>query len=78
MHVRGTSLPHRPVLALLEVDIYKVDSVKRARVRDEVTLALGPLDPTVVIQEWEDGGGEVSITHLLDTLKVYGEVVLVR
>ncbi len=64
-------------MALIEVDIYRVDASKRGRVRDEVILALGPLDPTVVIQE-QDEGGDVSVTHLLEALRTYGEVVLVR
>lgn len=68
---------HRPVLALIEVDIYQVDPARRSQVRDEVTLSLGPLDPTVVIQEIEEGG-EISVPHLLDALRTYGEVVLVR
>lgn len=71
------ALTHRPVSALIEVDIYQVDPAHRAKVRDEVTLSLGPLDPTVVIQEME-AGEEISVPSLLDTLRAYGEVVLVR
>ncbi len=69
--------PFRPVIALLEIDIYKVDPPRRSRVREEVTLALGPLDPTVMVHELEEGK-EVSVQHLLDALRTYGEVVLVR
>ena len=65
------------MIALIEVDIYQVDPARRSQVRDEVTLSLGPLDPTVVVQEMEEGG-EISVPHLLESLRTYGEVVLVR
>ncbi len=65
------------MIALLEVDIYKVDPPRRSRVREEVVLASGPLNPTVMVHELEEGK-EVSVQHLLDSLRTYGEVVLVR
>lgn len=68
---------HRPVLAIFEVDVFRVDAGKRSKVREEVSLARGPPDPTVVVQE-KDGSLQLSVQDLLTTLNEYGEVVLVR
>ena len=65
------------MVALLEVDIYRVDPKKRAEVTKEVILSLGPPDPTIVIAEQEEGVS-VPIPLLLDALRPYGQVVLVR
>jgi hypothetical protein len=67
---------HRPVVSLLEVDMYRVDRAKRKAVREEVGLLLGPSDPTIVVSEPE--GDTVDMTALVDSVKKYGEVVLVR
>lgn len=56
--------------------MYRVDKARRAAVREEVALLLGPSDPTVVISEPE--GDNVNMTALVDSVKKYGEVVLVR
>ena len=50
---------------------------KRSAVKKEVQLSLGPSDPTVVIRE-QDEGDVLSVPNLLDSLRVYGEPVLVR
>jgi len=68
---------HRPVVALLEVDVYRVDPKKRAAVMKEVILSLGPPDPTIVISEQEEGVS-VPVPQLLDALRPYGQVVLIR
>ena len=60
----------------MEVDMYRVDSSKRSKVKEEVTLALGPPNPTVVVEEGE--GPSLSVQDLLESLREYGEVVLVR
>lgn len=73
----STLYPPRPVFAIIEVDVYKVDPSKRAKVKEEVTLALGPPDPTIVIEE-QDGGSYHSVQELLEVLRKFGEVVLVR
>ena len=65
------------MVALLEVDIYRVDPKRRAEVRKEVILSLGPPDPTIVIAEQEEDMS-VPIPLLLDALRPYGQVVLVR
>ena len=53
-----------------------MDEAKRTAVREEVELLLGPSDPTVVISEPE--GENVDMTALVDSVKRFGEVVLVR
>jgi len=68
----------RPVLALIEVDMYRVDSTRRTAVCGEVLKALGPLDPTIVVEEVEQGGGDISVPRLLEAVKRYGVVILVR
>lgn len=68
---------HRPVVALIEVDVYRINNDKRARVRNEVATSLGPPDPTVLVQEKEEGAS-VSIPQLLETFRKFGDVVLVR
>ncbi len=67
----------RPVVAVLEVGMYRVDERKRSCVREEVGLALGPSDPTISIQERDDEI-TIEVPQLLDSLKPFGEVVLVR
>lgn len=49
---------------------------QRSKVKEEVTLALGPPDPTVVVET--DPSLQLSVQDLLAVLKEYGEVVLVR
>ena len=56
--------------------MYRVDKVKRAAVREEVGLVLGPSDPTIVISEPE--GEAVDMQALVDSVKKFGDVVLVR
>lgn len=57
--------------------MYRVDSSKRSKVKEEVWQALGPPDPTVAIEE-VGGGGRLAVQDLLEVLREYGEVVLVR
>ena len=59
------------------MDIYRVNPKRRAEVTKEVILSLGPPDPTVVVAE-EEEGMSVPIPLLLDALRPYGQVVLVR
>ena len=64
-------------MAVIEIDVYRVDTKKRARIRDEVATCLGPPDPTVLVQEKEEGAS-VCIPQLLETFRKFGDVVLVR
>jgi hypothetical protein len=53
-----------------------VEPAQRSKVKEEVTLALGPPDPTVVVDTGDNH--QLSVQNLLTVLKEYGEVVLVR
>lgn len=41
---------HRPVIAIVDIDIYRVDDERRKQVFMEVIQDLGPPDATVVVQ----------------------------
>lgn len=71
---------HRPVVALIEIEIQKVDWSKQSQVHDTVMKAMGPADPTIVVTS--DGGDDedagIDLSELLDAVEPYGTVVLVR
>ncbi len=67
---------NRPVFALIDVDVYHVDTTKRNAIREDTVQALGPSDPTIVVEE--KGDHKLDVQHLLDVFKSYGEIVLVR
>uniref|UniRef100_A0A2K6N0R6 Synaptojanin-2 n=1 Tax=Rhinopithecus bieti TaxID=61621 RepID=A0A2K6N0R6_RHIBE len=75
---------HRPVLAIVEVEVQEVDVGARERVFQEVSSFQGPLDATVVINlqsptlEEKNEFPEDLRTELMQTLGNYGTIVLVR
>ncbi|XP_036911014.1 synaptojanin-2 isoform X3 [Sturnira hondurensis] len=75
---------HRPVLAIVEVEVQEVDTGARERVFQEVSSFQGPLDATVVINlqsptlEEQNEFPEDLRTELMQTLGNYGTIVLVR
>nr|KAF6463282.1 synaptojanin 2 [Molossus molossus] len=75
---------HRPVLAIVEVEVQEVDVGARERVFQEVSSFQGPLDATVVVNlqsptsEEKDEFPEDVRTELMQTLGNYGTIVLVR
>eukprot|EP00118_Oscarella_pearsei_P006648 m.30421 g.30421 ORF g.30421 m.30421 type:complete len:1392 (+) comp31341_c0_seq8:2-4177(+) len=77
---------HRPVLAIVDIEIDCVDEDKRRLVRDDVLLALGPSDPTIVISESkspsDDGGRDelnsIDPAVMVTAFEAFGEIVLVR
>ncbi|XP_055471911.1 synaptojanin-2 isoform X2 [Psammomys obesus] len=75
---------HRPVLAIVEVEVQEVDAGARERVFQEVSSVQGPLDATVVINlqsptlEEKNEFPEDLRTELMQTLGNYGTIVLVR
>lgn len=75
---------HRPVIAVLEVDINRLDEAKRSRVFENVLMNVGPLDGTIIvttISDDEDIAAIVSDTFmndLLGALSGFGDVLLVR
>ena len=66
----------RPVVALIEIEIQRVDWDKLSDVHDDVMKAMGPADPTVVVTTEDEDG--VDVAELLDAVEPYGTVVLVR
>ncbi|KAM5326713.1 synaptojanin-2 isoform 2-T2 [Glossophaga mutica] len=75
---------HRPVLAIVEVEVQEVDMGARERVFQEVSSFQGPLDATVVVNlqsptlEEQNEFPEDVRTELMQTLGSYGTIVLVR
>ncbi|XP_065215098.1 synaptojanin-1 [Planococcus citri] len=75
---------HRPVIAILQVDIRKVDSQRRDQVFENVLQSVGPLDGTIVLR-MRDSSLDISsvfddsfMAELLQKLSVFGDVILVR
>ncbi|XP_048210323.1 synaptojanin-2 isoform X2 [Perognathus longimembris pacificus] len=75
---------HRPVLAIVEVEVQEVDVGARERVFQEVSSFQGPLDATVVVNlqsptlEEKHEFPEDLRAELMQTLGSYGTIVLVR
>uniref|UniRef100_A0A8C0XQE6 Synaptojanin-2 n=1 Tax=Castor canadensis TaxID=51338 RepID=A0A8C0XQE6_CASCN len=75
---------HRPVLAIVEVEVQEVDVGAREKVFQEVSSFQGPLDATVVVNlqsptlEEKNEFPEDLRTELMQTLGNYGTIVLVR
>lgn len=77
---------HRPVIAILDIEVASIDADKRSKVFNDVILSLGPPDATVVIhsvdQQAEDDGDsiydEIITATLVQELAEFGEVTLVR
>ena len=78
--VTQISLVCRPVVALVEIEIQKVDRTKQRQVHDVVMKAMGPADPTIVVTSDESGEEDpgIDVSELLDAVEPYGTVVLVR
>ncbi|XP_066867188.1 synaptojanin-2 isoform X4 [Kogia breviceps] len=75
---------HRPVLAIVEVEVQEVDVGARDRVFQEVSSFQGPRDATVVVNlqsptsEEKNEFPEDVRTELMQTLGTYGTILLVR
>ncbi|KAG5837500.1 hypothetical protein ANANG_G00239930 [Anguilla anguilla] len=73
---------HRPVVAIMDVDVLEVDPEARRRVYEEVIAAQGPPDGTVLVSvcDSREGGDfdDALVDHLLGEFEAFGEVVLVR
>ena len=68
---------HRPVVALIQIDIQSLDKEKEADVHDDVMKSMGPADPTVIISSLNDDE-EINTEELLSVLESIGNTVLVR
>ncbi|XP_009863674.1 PREDICTED: synaptojanin-2 [Apaloderma vittatum] len=75
---------HRPVLAIVEVEVQEVNEAARESVFQEVSSFQGPLDATVVVNllsptpEEKNEFPEDLRTELMQMFEDYGTVVLVR
>ncbi|XP_068926416.1 synaptojanin-2 isoform X2 [Petaurus breviceps papuanus] len=75
---------HRPVLAVVEVEVQEVDVDAREKVFQEVSSFQGPLDATVVVNlqsptlEEKNEFPEDLRAELMQTLGNYGTIILVR
>ncbi|MGH0140647.1 UNVERIFIED_CONTAM: hypothetical protein FKN15_037370 [Acipenser sinensis] len=73
---------HRPVVAVIDVDVLEVDPEARQRVYKEVFAVQGPPDGTVLVSLSCSTPEEVYfddnlIDHLLQQFAAYGEVILI-
>uniref|UniRef100_A0A8C3CBE6 Synaptojanin-2 n=1 Tax=Cairina moschata TaxID=8855 RepID=A0A8C3CBE6_CAIMO len=75
---------HRPVLAIVEVEVQEVNQAARESVFQEVSSFQGPLDATVVVNllsptpEEKNDFPEDLRTELMQMFEDYGTIVLVR
>lgn len=74
---------HRPVVAVIDIDIRRVDPDKREQVFYQVIGDLGPPDATIIIQCLDAPQSEEFIDDnltmaILQELSQIGEVILVR
>ncbi|NXV91541.1 SYNJ2 protein, partial [Calonectris borealis] len=75
---------HRPVLAIVEVEVQEVNEAARESVFQEVSSFQGPLDATVVVNllsptpEEKNEFPEDLRTELMQMFEDYGTIVLVR
>uniref|UniRef100_K7E6M0 phosphoinositide 5-phosphatase n=1 Tax=Ornithorhynchus anatinus TaxID=9258 RepID=K7E6M0_ORNAN len=75
---------HRPVLAVVDVEVQEVDVAAREKIFQEVSSFQGPLDATVVVNlqsptlEEKNEFPEDLRTELMETLGNFGTIVLVR
>nr|XP_028582872.1 synaptojanin-1 isoform X5 [Podarcis muralis] len=74
---------HRPVVGLIDIDIFEVDAEERHKIYKEVIAVQGPPDGTIMVsikgssteENYFDDG---LIDELLQKFATYGEVILIR
>ncbi|KAJ2949842.1 hypothetical protein O0L34_g11158 [Tuta absoluta] len=75
---------HRPVMAILEVEVLQVSQTKCMEVFYEVVKDLGPPDASIIVQPFDEINSEDSVfddnvmAAVLQELATIGEVTLVR
>ncbi|XP_062371252.1 synaptojanin-1 isoform X2 [Cinclus cinclus] len=74
---------HRPVVALIDIDIFEIEAEERQKVYKEVIAMQGPPDGTVMVSIRSSAAEENYfddnlIDDLLQKFASYGEVVLIR
>ncbi|XP_074852973.1 synaptojanin-1 isoform X1 [Carettochelys insculpta] len=74
---------HRPVVALIDIDIFEVDAEERQKIYKEVIAVQGPPDGTVMVSiksssSEENYFDDNLIDELIQKFAAYGEVILIR
>ncbi|XP_062454399.1 synaptojanin-1 isoform X4 [Rhea pennata] len=74
---------HRPVVAVIDIDIFEIEAEERHRVYKEVIAMQGPPDGTVMVSirsssQEENYFDDNLIDDLLQKFASYGEVILIR
>ncbi|KAJ6662397.1 hypothetical protein lerEdw1_011810 [Lerista edwardsae] len=74
---------HRPVVALVDIDIFEVDAEERQKIYKEVIAVQGPPDGTIMVSikgsaSEENYFDDNLIDELLQKFATYGEVILIR
>ncbi|NWR63685.1 SYNJ1 protein, partial [Bucorvus abyssinicus] len=74
---------HRPVVALIDIDIFEIEAEERQKVYKEVIAMQGPPDGTVMVSIRSSSAEENYfddnlIDELLQKFGSYGEVILIR
>ncbi|NXE69856.1 SYNJ1 protein, partial [Calcarius ornatus] len=74
---------HRPVVALIDIDIFEIEAEERQKVYKEVIAKQGPPDGTVMVSirgssAEENYFDDNLIDDLLQKFASYGEVILIR
>ncbi|KAM5179819.1 synaptojanin-1 isoform 2-T2 [Mantella aurantiaca] len=74
---------HRPVVALVDVDIFETEAEERQKIYKEVISTQGPPDGTIMISIQSKGSednyfDDNLIDELLQQFAGYGEVILIR
>ncbi|KAG6934541.1 synaptojanin 1, partial [Chelydra serpentina] len=74
---------HRPVVALIDIDIFEVEAEERQKIYKEVIAMQGPPDGTVMVSIKSSSPEESYfddnlIDELLQKFATYGEVILIR
>ncbi|XP_007640198.1 synaptojanin-1 isoform X2 [Cricetulus griseus] len=74
---------HRPVVALIDIDIFEVEAEERQKIYKEVIAVQGPPDGTVLVSIKSSTQGnnffdDALIDELLKQFAHFGEVILIR
>lgn len=70
---------HRPVLAMYDVDLARVDGERRSEIYDDVISLQGPSDATVVVNYSDNAGmDDESFQNIIRVIGASGNIILVR
>ncbi|XP_021342465.1 synaptojanin-1-like isoform X1 [Mizuhopecten yessoensis] len=69
---------HRPVLALLDIDVLEVKEEKKAETFREVISQQGPSDGTVIVSTADGEFDDDMVDAIVETFTELGDIILVR